>query len=171
MGDIMGFLYDFTLARREVISDGSFGRSNLSKYIFCQRILKQIPLEEMADRTSMQSYWLAEIEKDAKKCFTLTCMQLESIANVLDSTFEISEGRFKMKPKEHDLSGPVKNSLRNLYQFVISKAKALSDESILKEWANYWDKDVLPVKKAARGEAKELTEKDWKKRFESQTLF
>jgi hypothetical protein len=76
-----------------------------------------------------------------------------------------------MKPKEHDLSGPVKNSLRNLYQFVISKAKALSDESILKEWANYWDKDVLPVKKAARGEAKELTEKDWKKRFESQTLF
>lgn len=171
MGEIMGYLYERTLPRREVISDGLLGRSNLSKHIFCQRILKGLTLEEMAVRTSMQPYWLAGIEKDAKKCFTITDMQLESITNVLDSEIEIIDGRFKIKPKEHDLPSPVTNSLRNLYQLVISRAKPLSDESILREWANYWDEDVLPVKKAARGEAKELTVDDWKKRFESQMLF
>ena len=171
MGDIMGFLYEHTLPRREVISDGRLGRSNLSKHIFCQRILKGLTLEEMAARTSMQPYWLAEIEKDSKKCFTLTDIQLESIMNVLNSTIEIIDGRFKIKPKEHDLPNNAKNSLRHLYQYVISRDKALSDKSILREWTNYWDKDVLPMKKAARGEPQELTVEDWKKRFESQTLF
>lgn len=172
MGDIMGFLYECTLPRRKIISEGRFGRSNLSKYVFCQRILKQITLEEMATRTGMQPHWLAEIEKDAKKCCTLTTLQLELIAEVVESTFEMNDtDPLKMKPKECDLPGPVKDSLRNLYEFTTSKDKPLSDESILREWAIYWEEDVLPVKEAARGEAKELTVKDWKKRFESQTLF
>ena len=169
MGNIMGELYECTPKRRDVIS--KVLGCNLPKFIFCQRILKNITLKEISDKTGIQPYWIGEMERDARKCSTLTIIQLELIADVLDSVLEIGEeGKFCMKSKEYKLSDPVKKSLRNLHEFVLSQTKA-TEELILREWANYYEKDVSPVKEAARGNLKELTVADWKKRFDKPTLF
>ena len=170
MGDIMGELYKSTPTRRDMIS--KVLGCNFPKFIFCQRILKNITLKEISDKTGIQPYWIGEMERDARKCSTLTMIQLELIADVLDSELEIGEeGKFRMKPKEYNLSDPVKNSLRNLHEFVLFQTKAFPEELILREWANYYRNDVLPVKEAARRNMKELTAADWKERFEKPTLF
>ena len=172
MGNIMGELYESTPKRRDVISKVITGK--LSEFIFCQRVLKNITLQKISDIIGIQPYWIGEIERDAKKCTTLTIIQLELITHVLDTKLEMGdEGVVCMKPpKEYkELAEPVKNSLKNLHEFVLSQPKAIPDKSILSEWRYYYENDVVAIKEAARRNIRELKIEDWKERFDKPTLF
>jgi len=172
IGDICGELYIHVPTRRGVMRD--IAGCAMHRFIFTHRVFQDIPVEYLAKTTGIRLHWLTELERDPKRCATLTMIQIELIADVLDAEIKINkQGRIQMAPKETgSILDPVaKESLDTLHDYVSSREKPLSDDCVRTEWQRYYEENIEPVQEAARQQPTPLTGQDSEKRFRRPTLF
>jgi hypothetical protein len=161
--------------RRATIGD--IEDQGIGKLFLRQRIRHGVSRPDLAKRTDVPEWWLAQLESCPEFACTISIAQMFRIANALNCNANFKNGKIHIV--DHvDLSKALPtnqmDSLNNLVEFVAS-CENVSEQRVFELWSDYLAEDNRRVEQASAhrssGHQGTVSPSDWRKRYDERRLF
>jgi len=173
-----------TIARRAAESAQSrrpimqaVAESRLGRVILRQRIVNNVPLEDLAARTNIKVRWLRRVERVPELAACCTLAMLMRIADVVGCYLQLTNpGNLPvLKPSDDSLGPSDKQSLDNLVEYALGRGDGCADDRSFRLWNQYreecQEENSLLTVAHREGEHRVVTVDEWRNRDQRLGLF